>query len=107
VRGPSAVRAEQAVIPRSCQPAANRLRDASRAKAALSLQTDKSDRKDAFGLAQVVRTSWFREVVIKSMDAETLCMLLVAAVVVGRQLWKRPDQGGRTAITEIAVSIAA
>jgi transposase len=52
--------------------------DARHAKAALSLQINKTDANDAFGLAQVVRTGWYREVVIKSMDAHTLKMLLVA-----------------------------
>jgi transposase len=49
--------------------------DARHAKAALSLQINKTDGNDAFGLAQVVRTGWFREVAIKGMDAQTLRML--------------------------------
>jgi transposase len=52
--------------------------DARHAKAALSLQINKTDANDAFGLAQVVRTGWYREVAVKSMDAHTLKMLLVA-----------------------------
>lgn len=52
--------------------------DARHAKAALSLQVNKTDANDAHGLAQVVRTGWFREVAIKSMDAQTLRMLLMA-----------------------------
>ena len=52
--------------------------DARHAKAALSLQINKTDANDAFGLAQVVRTGWYREVAVKSMDAHTLRMLLVA-----------------------------
>jgi transposase len=36
--------------------------DARHAKAALSLQINKTDANDAFGLAQVVRTGWYREV---------------------------------------------
>jgi transposase len=52
--------------------------DARHAKAALSLQVNKTDANDALGLAQVVRTGWFREVAIKSMDAQTLRMLLMA-----------------------------
>jgi hypothetical protein len=74
----SAISAEQAVIPRSCQPAATRVRDARHAKAALSLQINKSDSNDAFGLAQVA--GWFREMAVKSMDAETLCLLHVPGV---------------------------
>src|ERR1700754_365702 len=52
--------------------------DARHAKAALSLQINKTDANDALGLAQVVRTGWFREVAIKSMDAQTLQLLLTA-----------------------------
>jgi transposase len=37
-----------------------------------------ADANDAFGLAHVVRTGWYREVAVKSMDAQTLRMLLVA-----------------------------
>ena len=52
--------------------------DARHAKATLSLQINKTDANDAFGLAQIVRTGWFREVAVKSMDAHTLKILLVA-----------------------------
>lgn len=52
--------------------------DARHAKAALALQINKTDANDAFGLAQVVRTGWYREVAVKSMDAHTLRMLLLA-----------------------------
>jgi transposase len=52
--------------------------DARHAKATLSLQINKTDANDAFGLAQVVRTGWYREVAVKSMDAQALRMLLVA-----------------------------
>jgi transposase len=41
------------------------------------MQINKTDANDAHGLAQVVRTGWFREVAVKSMDAQTLHMLLV------------------------------
>ena len=52
--------------------------DARHAKAALSLKIKKTDANDAFGLAQVVRTGWYREVAVTSMEAHTLRMLLVA-----------------------------
>jgi transposase len=52
--------------------------DARHAKAALSLQVNKTDANDTLGLAQAVRAGWFREVAIKSMDAQTLRMLLMA-----------------------------
>jgi transposase len=52
--------------------------DARDAKAALRVQINKTDANDAHGLAQVVRTGWFREVAIKSMDAHRCgcCWLL-------------------------------
>jgi transposase len=52
--------------------------DARHAKAALKLQLNKTDANDALGLAQVVRTGWYREVAVKSMDAQALRVLLVA-----------------------------
>jgi transposase len=52
--------------------------DARHAKAALSMQVNKTDANDALGLAQVVRTGWYREIAIKSMDAHRLRMLIVA-----------------------------
>src|ERR1700744_4705180 len=61
--------------------------DARHAKAALSLQINKTDANDAHGLAQVVRTGWFREVAIKSMDAQTLRLGLGAWSHLG---WQRP-----------------
>jgi transposase len=44
----------------------------------LRLQINKTDANDALGLAQVTRTGWFREVAVKSMDAQTLRLLLVS-----------------------------
>src|SRR3954471_16184498 len=52
--------------------------DARHAKAALKLQLNKTDANDALGLAQVVRTGWYREVAVKGMGAQELRMLLVA-----------------------------
>src|SRR3954465_14714519 len=43
--------------------------DARHVKAALALQLNKSDRNDARGLAQIVRTGWYREVAVKSVDS--------------------------------------
>jgi transposase len=40
--------------------------DARHAKAALACQINKTDRNDAFGLAQLVRMGWYREVRVKS-----------------------------------------
>jgi transposase len=56
---------------------ADRCVDARHTKAALRVQINKTDANDAHGLSQVVRTGWFREVTIKSMDAQSLRLLLV------------------------------
>jgi hypothetical protein len=52
--------------------------DARHAKAALRVQINKTGANDAYGLAQVVRTGWFREIAVKSLDAQSLRLLLVA-----------------------------
>ena len=41
--------------------------DARHAKAALSLQINKSDRNDAVGLARIMQTGWYKEVQVKSL----------------------------------------
>ena len=43
--------------------------DARHARAALSMQINKSDANDADGLAQIVRTGWYREVEVKSVES--------------------------------------
>lgn len=52
--------------------------DARHVKAALGLQLNKTNANDASGLAQVVRTGWYRDVAVESMNAHTLRLLLVA-----------------------------
>ena len=52
--------------------------DARHAKAVLKMQVNKTDAYDAYGLTQIVRTGWYREVAVKSLDAHTLRLLLVA-----------------------------
>jgi transposase len=47
--------------------------DARHAKAALAMQLNKTDRNDAEGLAQIVRTGWYRSVQVKSFEAHRLC----------------------------------
>jgi len=47
-------------------------------KAALSAMTVKTDRKDARGLAQLIRMGWFRPVHTKSMGSQEVRALLVA-----------------------------
>jgi len=44
--------------------------DARHAKAALSMQVNKTDDNDAEGLAKIVRTGWYREVFVKSFEAQ-------------------------------------
>lgn len=48
------------------------------AKAALSVQMNKTDANDAFGLAQIVCTGWYREVEVKSVESHKLRLLLAA-----------------------------
>ena len=43
--------------------------DARHAKAALSMQINKSDRNDALGLARIMQCGWYREVRVKSLDS--------------------------------------
>ena len=43
--------------------------DARHARAALRMQLNKTDRNDAEGLAQIMRTGWYRAVHVKSFDA--------------------------------------
>lgn len=52
--------------------------DARHAKAALSMQVNKTDANDAHGLAQIVRTGWYREVRVKSIDAHLIRTLLIS-----------------------------
>lgn len=52
--------------------------DARHAKAALSVQINKTDANDAHGIAQIVRVGWFREVLVKSMDAYAVRSMIVA-----------------------------
>ena len=50
--------------------------DARHAKAALKLQLNKTDANDALGLAQIVRTGWYREVAVKSVDSQLVRSML-------------------------------
>jgi transposase len=56
--------------------------DARHARAALSVQINKSDANDADGLAQIVRTGWYREVEVKSVESH----LVHATLGVRKQL---------------------
>ena len=52
--------------------------DARHAKSALAMQVNKTDANDAFGLAQIVRTGWYREVQVKSESSHRTRGLLAA-----------------------------
>jgi len=52
--------------------------DARHARAALKMQINKTDQNDAEGLAQIVRTGWFRSVHVKSFDSHRARALLGA-----------------------------
>ena len=52
--------------------------DARHAKAALAMQVNKTDANDALGLAQIVRTGWYREVRVKSEASHRTRSLLAA-----------------------------
>ena len=50
--------------------------DARHAKAALSMQINKSDRNDAVGIARIMQTGWYREVQVKSPHSHAIRALL-------------------------------
>ncbi len=50
--------------------------DARHAKAALSMQINKSDRNDAFGLARIMQCGWYKEVRVKSLDSHGVWAVL-------------------------------
>jgi transposase len=52
--------------------------DARHASAALKMQMNKTDQNDAEGLAQIMRTGWYRSVHVKSLDAHRTRALLGA-----------------------------
>ena len=56
------------------------------AAAALKAQRNKTDKKDARGLAQLVRSGWFREVHVKSEASHRLKLLLTSRRVLKRKL---------------------
>src|SRR3989440_11471289 len=52
--------------------------DARHARAALKMQINKTDQNDAEGLAQIMRTGWYRSVHVKSFDSHRARSLLGA-----------------------------
>ena len=52
--------------------------DARHAQAALSMAVNKTDANDAYGLAQIARSGWYKEVKVKSMDSHMVRTLIVS-----------------------------
>src|SRR5437870_12216929 len=50
--------------------------DARHAKAVLKMQSNKSDRNDAAGIARIMQTAWFKEVRVKDLDSHSVRALL-------------------------------
>lgn len=50
--------------------------DARHAKAALTMQINKSDRNDAIGIARIMQCGWFKQVRVKSLDSHAIKALL-------------------------------
>ncbi len=60
--------------------------DARHAKAALSMQVNKSDRNDAVGIARIMQTGWFRKVQVKSERSHAIRGLLISRALLVRML---------------------
>jgi len=61
--------------------------DARHAKATMSGQVNKTDKNDAYGLAQIVKIGWYREVRVKSLESHTIRSMLGArAQLVGMRV---------------------
>ena len=52
--------------------------DARHAKAALRMQINKSDRNDAFGIARIMQTGWYKQVHVKTPGSHAIKALLVS-----------------------------
>src|SRR5512132_1271877 len=85
--------------------------EARHAKAALSLRLNKTDANDAEGLAQIVRTGWYRQVQVKSLDSHLIRTLLAPCRAGGhasgrrqpdprhtQDLWLGAGEGGRWSV---------
>ena len=64
--------------------------EARQVKTTLSSLRSKTDRNDARGIAQILRTGWYREVHVKGLDASAPEVLFA---------WMRPFRGYCTAAT--------
>ena len=64
--------------------------DARHARAALKMQINKTDQNDAEGLAQIVRTGWYRSVHVKSLDSHRARAILRHVRTVEHQSFDLP-----------------
>jgi len=69
--------------------------DARHAKAALSMQLNKTDANDAYGLAQIVRTGWYKEVAVKDLDSHRSARAAVVPRAARRHAARPRDQDPR------------
>src|SRR3954467_6135812 len=76
--------------------------DARQAKAALSCRINKTDANDAEGLAQLLRTGFFRQVRVKSKGAMLVRTLLAAR----RRLPPRPLRAPRGRLVRVELDLA-
>jgi transposase len=61
--------------------------DSRHAQATMSGQVNKTDKNDAYGLAQIVKAGWYREVGVKSLDSHAVRSMLGArAQLVGMRV---------------------
>jgi transposase len=59
--------------------------EARQVKTMLSSLRNKTDRNDARGIAQILRTGWYREVHVKSLESQRLKTLLAARKALSRR----------------------
>ena len=57
--------------------------DARHAESALKMQVNKTDEKDAEGIAQITRTGWFRAVHVKPFQVQLQRSLLLGSFIAG------------------------
>ena len=78
--------------------------EARRAKAAMGAMPNKTDRNDARGIAQIMRTGWYRAVHVKSLSCRSWRALLTARRMV---LNKRRDveNGIRALLREVGLKV--
>lgn len=76
------------------------------AKAAMGAMPNKTDRNDARGLAQIIRTGWFRQVHVKSAPCRSARSLLVARKTVLNKL-RDIENAIRAVLREMGLKLGA